>query len=180
MIRFRDGIPSEAESIGLLHARSWQVHYKGILTPKFLDGPVLEDRQTLWEKRLQHLSTSKKLIVALQDHVLVGMAYTHLHADSKWGSLLDNLHVAPESKGKGIGRALFWHSWKWVADAGSTAPFWLWVLEENTQAIGFYERLGGQAVERTIHPLPDGGQAWVLRYVWEKSFSISAFQKATR
>jgi hypothetical protein len=41
---YREATANDAEKIAALHARYWQIHYRGILSDAFLDGEVEENR----------------------------------------------------------------------------------------------------------------------------------------
>jgi len=58
------------------------------------------------------------------------------------------------------------HAVSWVIDRRPASPLHLWVFEENHSARGFYERLGGISVERSLHHAPDGYDVPAIRYVW--------------
>ena len=56
-----------------------------------------------------------------------------------------------------------------------SSALYLWVLEQNTAAQGFYQARGGTAVERTVRgPFPGGGTAVGLRYAWPDPSTLVA------
>jgi GNAT superfamily N-acetyltransferase len=76
------------------------------------------------------------------------------------GDQVRALYLAPEARGRGVGRRLLDG-----AKAGR-ARLWLWAFEANGRAVAFYEREGFRVAERTDgarneERLPD------LRMVWE-------------
>ena len=56
------------------------------------------------------------------------------------------MYVKPSEKGKGIGTQLFRETCKELIEQGKKVMV-LWCLEENSNAIKFYEKLGGKKVE---------------------------------
>lgn len=70
------------------------------------------------------------------------------------GLHLEDVYVAPEYRGRRVGRAIIQH----LQDlAGASGMVEWWVMHSNGDAIGFYQRLGakeldGIAVHRLDHP----------------------------
>jgi GNAT superfamily N-acetyltransferase len=78
--------------------------------------------------------------------------------------LLDNLHALPGYQGIGVGKLLLRAAEDWARAQGA-AQLYLYVLEGNTPAIGFYERQGWQCVG--AEPDHMGGvDITALRYVY--------------
>jgi GNAT superfamily N-acetyltransferase len=89
-----------------------------------------------------------------------------LDAEPEWGPLLDNLHVAPALKGRGIGRELLHRARAWVARAAPGRTMHLWVIDQNQPARRFYERVGGSPAERRTNEMTPGVHVSAVRYVW--------------
>ncbi len=70
------------------------------------------------------------------------------------GTKLEMLFIAPEQRGKGIGKQLLQHSIKELAIDHLT------VNEQNPQAVGFYEHMGFKTVER--HELDEQGNPYPI------------------
>jgi GNAT superfamily N-acetyltransferase len=69
------------------------------------------------------------------------------------GIFLEDLFVEPELRGRGYGRALLQHVARLAVERGCERLEWA-VLDWNAQAIGFYRRLGAQALDEwTIYRL---------------------------
>ena len=164
-IRLAD--PSDAAAIARLHATSWQTAYRGILRDDFLAGPVLSNRRELWDARFSGPPAADQ-IVLIDDCAgeIQGFACAFLDADPDWGTLLDNLHVIPNLKGKGRGRRLLSEIARWVLQRGSASRLHLWAYEQNLGARRFYERLGGEITARVTEPAPDGSEVNAVRYCW--------------
>ena len=77
-----------------------------------------------------------------------GFACAYLEADPEWGCLLDNLHVVPDLKGKGLGRQLMTAVAEQVWRSNPHGRLHLWAYEQNLAARRFYERLGGAVTLR--------------------------------
>jgi len=178
-VSFRSAAAADAERIAALHAESWRRHYRGAYADAFLDGDVLADRRTVWSRLLAAPGPDIVTILAEAGAELAGFVHVVLDDDERWGSLLDNLHVAHPRQRHGIGAALMTRAAQAVADRGTTGSMYLWVLEQNTAARAFYTARGGRAAERAFVESPGGvpgrldGRPAKLRYVWPDARDLS-------
>ena len=163
---YRTANPNEAEAIAKLHAQSWQVAYRGILTDTFLDDEVLDNRLKVWTERFQNPSINEFIVVAVDNETIQGFVCVYGNADDQWGALIDNLHVLPELKGQGIGKRLMGEAAKWVREHYPDSSLYLWVYEANHLARQFYDKMGGEIVEEALYDNPGGGRANTMRYAW--------------
>ena len=160
---------ADADAIAQLHARSWQTAYRGILSDEFLQGPLRENRRALWHSRLADTERSGQFVlVDVQGGALCGFACGFLEADPEWGCLLDNLHVVPDLKGKGLGRQLMSAVAQQVLRSNPSSRLHLWAYEQNLAARRFYERLGGINTLRHAELAPDGTEVNAVRYCWSE------------
>lgn len=156
----------DIEAVAALHAYSWRRHYRGAFADAFLDGDVFADRRDVWSSRLSAPEPSHDTVVAEQQGAIVGFVHTMLDDDPEWGALIDNLHVAHQTKGTGIGTLLMARSAEAVLDRARRRSLFLWVLEGNVAAQAFYDARGGRPVEREVSEPPGGGAVVGIRYVW--------------
>jgi ribosomal protein S18 acetylase RimI-like enzyme len=171
-VQFRFATASDSGSIAALHADSWRRHYRGAYSDAFLDHDVATDRRTVWAQRLHGSRTDSCTVVAEQSTHIVGFVHVILDDDATWGALLDNLHVARSHQRHGIGSGLFALAAKEIVERRPGSGMYLWVLEQNVAAQGFYRSRGGRCAGRA-EVLPPGGD-WSrlngaptkLRYVW--------------
>jgi ribosomal protein S18 acetylase RimI-like enzyme len=163
---YRKVKPNEAEAIAHLHAKSWQVAYRGILSDAFLDNDVLDNRLKKWKERFAHPANNEFICVAVEKKELKGFVCVYGNDDAQWGSLIDNLHVLPDMKGRGIGKRLIQEASQWLTKNYPNSGLYLWVYEDNHRARAFYEKLGGKNVERHLHDNQGGGTSYALRMVW--------------
>jgi len=168
--------PADADAVAALHATSWRSAYRGIVPDSFLDHEVVADRQTVWRERLQGAAaTAPAFGIVAEDAAaqLIGFAYVLPAHDPVCGTLVDNLHVHPDSKGGGIGRQLLQAV---VRELGrsNTQPLHLWVLDQNEAAKRFYARLGAEFIDPGTTP-PFGGVClpeW--RCIWRDPSTLLA------
>jgi ribosomal protein S18 acetylase RimI-like enzyme len=176
--RLRVAGPADAENIALLHTDSWQRHYRGALSDAFLDGDLFADRLSVWSTRLAATSRTTT-VVAEDDAGLAGVVHVVFGDDERWGSLVDNLHVAHDRKGTGLGKTLLTRGAEAAAEQPTNPGFYLWVLEQNVAAQGFYQAMGGAFVEKTT-ALPPGeassrynGNPGMIRVAWPDASVLS-------
>lgn len=75
------------------------------------------------------------------------------------GIYLEDLYVRPESRGRGVGRALLAHLARLARERGCGRLEW-WVLDWNESAIRFYRSLGAQPMsDWTVFRLAGGDLA---------------------
>ena len=165
-MRIRKAEKEDAEPIALLHAESWRTVYRGMFRDEFLDGDVISDRIKVWSQRLNFPKDNQLVLVAEEDHKILGFVCAFGNDDVKWGTFIDNLHVREDNKGCGIGRRLLKEAAYWSYNHFSDTGMFLWVLEPNTPARHFYEKLGAINQESKLKESPGGGVIVNLRYVW--------------
>jgi len=172
-VEYRRAVLSDADDIADLHAESWRLHYRGAYSDEFLDGDVFVERRKVWSQRLPDSPGGTSTIVAVTDSVIAGFVHTVFRSDPQWGALLDNLHVRADMKRRGIGRRLVVEAARSVITDDASRGMYLWVLEQNVAAQGFYRAQGGIDVERVLAgPFPGGGKAWAHRYAWTDASAV--------
>lgn len=164
-MRLREVNLDDAPAIAALHTASWRDAYRLIFDPAYLAGPVEQDRLNVWAERLSTPDVGRRTTLAEDGSRLVGFICTFGGNDATWGSLVDNLHVHPDAKGKGIGKQLLRSAAAWVTRAYPLGGMYLWVYEANEASCRFYDRMGGKSVER-LFKSSLGGTAPILRYHW--------------
>ena len=173
-IKTRVAVAADAAAIASLHAESWRAAYRGMLSDAYLDRAIFAERTALWQVRLEAPVANQYVVVAEVDGGITGFACTYGGEDEKWGSFLDNLHVAVAFKRRGIGAELMEKSALWSQGRYPEAGMYLWVLESNAPAMRFYEKLGGVRSGEGEWMPPDGGSYRKFRYAWERLDTLLA------
>ena len=168
----RPATPDDADGIAQLHAESWRAAYRGSYPDAYLDGEVWEDRRTVWRERLGAEDARRFVLLAKDGDTLAGFICVYAQEDAEWGSLVDNLHVAPGRHRSGIGRLLMREGARWLQEWYPGVGVYLGVLEANDNARRFYERLAGRNEGATEKETPGGGTASICRYVWESPAAL--------
>lgn len=167
MIHYRVATQADYQAIAALHAKSWQLHYRGIFSDHYLDKEIIEERLNIWRERFNNPSDNQYIILAEERGEVCGFAGAYLNHHAEWGALLDNLHVLPKWQGTGMGKKLMQESAKWIHQQDPEAYMYLWVLEQNTSAKGFYTYLGAEIVEKSTSTNPDGTKSPILCCLWK-------------
>jgi GNAT superfamily N-acetyltransferase len=164
---FRHATGGDAEAIASLHTESWRDVYRGILPDSYLDGQIADERATLWRSRFSSLASDRFVVVLTESPgELVGFACVLLDEDPQWGACLDNLHVLPGWRNRGVGRLLFGRAAQWVVSTEPGWPIHLWVFEANLTARRFYNALGGEVVEHHKKEVLKGIEIPSVLYLW--------------
>lgn len=118
--------------------RGYQSFYKVDLSP--------EQTALNWQ-RFQDPAEPMHCAVAEEDGRLVGMVH-YIYHRSCWTAgdycYLQDLFAAPDSRGRGVGRALIEHVYA-AAEAAGTSRVWWLTHETNTDAMLLYDRIAAKS-----------------------------------
>jgi GNAT superfamily N-acetyltransferase len=148
-VEVRRAGPADAAPIAVVHVRSWQGAYRGLLSQEYLDGLDPADRIERWQRRLEQDGwPAAGTVVAVSGGQVGGFANFGPTRDADAGGArvgeITAIYVLPEAWGAGLGRSLMTVAVSYLAAAGyETAA--LWVLESNARARRFYDRAGWTA-----------------------------------
>lgn len=149
----RRAVLGDADDIGSVHVRAWQVGYREHMPHDYLDALSVPDRQASWRVGLAEVAVDRDVVVIedpVDRHVcgfsIVGdprNAGTGLPDEGE----LYAINLEPEAWGRGLGAPLLEGAVEALRRRGAAVAY-LWVLEGNARARRFYEREGWS---------PDGG-----------------------
>lgn len=162
-MRIRPATLKDAPDLARVHVASWRVAYRGIIPDAILDELSVEAFETRWRQSLEQAQRST--LVGEIGQRVVGLASVGASRDADAVPLhtreLYALYLDPTVWGQGMGYVL-WSAalQKLLADEFAEAT--LWVLEANSRARTFYERVGfhlepgvTKALEREGAVLPE-------------------------
>jgi GNAT superfamily N-acetyltransferase len=148
----RPATKDDAVMIANLHASSWRIAYRGLLADEYLDNDLAGERIAYWSAKMTKLTDREFIIIAVNhEGDIEGFIAVMDQPESGYVALVDNLHVRPDLKGRGIGKVLMQTAARRLLVSGRT-NYYLWVLNGNEPACRFYESIGGiPEDERTVH-----------------------------
>ena len=168
----RPATVEDADAIGAVHVRAWQVGYRGQLPDAYLDGLSIDARQAGWRRGLAEVPSDRPVLVAedpSDGHVCGWTSVGPLRPDgcadldaATTGELWA-LNLEPEAWGRGIATALMAAAVAQLQAAGHDEAI-LWVLVTNARARRFYEREGWAADGATKVDVHDGIELREVRY----------------
>lgn len=130
-----------------VHWKSWQEAYADLLPQEFLKNTYTLERCQDWAVRYP-----QNILVALVDEQVVGFVCygTSSQEDLQEAGELYALYVLADYYDQGIGYQLIQAA---LEKLQSYQIVSLWVLEGNTRAIAFYEKVGFQfdGVKKVVH-----------------------------
>lgn len=167
LLSYRRATCVDAQTIAALHIENWRDVYRGILPDRYLDNFIAEERSSLWQARFSSPDADRQYILLAEVHRKpVGFVCVLLDEEPQWGACLDNLHVLPGLRNKGIGRQLFIRAARWVMATAPGVPIHLWVFEANGAARRFYDACEGKIVACQSKKIAQGVEILSVLYVW--------------
>jgi len=136
-MKIRKADQSDLKKMTDLHIISWKQTYSELFPDDYLKNRLATDLKRHWS-RIQ-FQEEDILLVAEEDGTLCGFITVWFRPDP----FIDNLHVHPEFKSKKIGLKLMRAAAEKILQKGYTRSY-LWVFENNKNAIGFYRHINGR------------------------------------
>jgi ribosomal protein S18 acetylase RimI-like enzyme len=133
----------DAAAVGRIHVESWNVAYRGIVPDDVIAQTDLAYRTQFWAERIADWEWPVFVIEEAGECVAFCQMIPSRDPDDnpKQVGHITSLHVLPNLRGRGHGRALMDHVLAQFRQRGFAAVT-LWVLEENRPARTFYEQYG--------------------------------------
>lgn len=151
----------DAATVARIHVESWNVAYRGIMPDDVIARTDVAYRTTFWRERL---ADPKRPVFVVEDDG-AAVAFCHMIAsadpddDPTRVGQITALHVLPQLRGRGYGRALLDRALEEFRKLGLVEAT-LWVLEQNAKARAFYERCnfhldGGRKMHSRTTAVPE-------------------------
>jgi ribosomal protein S18 acetylase RimI-like enzyme len=142
----RAATAADADAIALVHVRSWQGAYQGLMPQEHLDQLDVAQRAQRWSRGLTSADPFRDAtLVTVTGEQVIGFASVGAardpDADPGDTGEVYAIYLLPEAWGQGLGRDLMTAALARLADLGYQVAT-LWVLEGNARARRFYEAAG--------------------------------------
>ena len=173
-MKFREATLNDAEVIAKLHLDSWRKNYCNDLSKEYLEYFAQAERYQLWNQRLRTPKENQRVILAEDRGSIVGFACIYIDENEKWGSYLDNFHIAEAYQNKGIGTTLLGQVFKRCKIEAKKTGLCLLVNQSNKKAQNFYLKNGANNQETGIWNAPDGSSVPTFWFTWS---SINGYQE---
>lgn len=143
----------DAPILAKVHVDSWQAAYRGIVPDTFLHGFTYSKREEAFQQALA--AKAEETYLLEEDEIPAAILTVGPSRDDDldvhlvgelWG-----IYIAPDYWRRGIGRELVGEAERLLQDRGY-CEIVLWVLEGNTAARQFYEKMGFtlDGISRTV------------------------------
>ena len=143
-ITIRKVLPEEAYEFAVLHINCWRDAYNGIIPEDYLDNMTVELNQRV-ERHKQSIENPNgcEFYCVICDNKMIGMLIFAKSQDEDKPDAGDviAIYLLKEYWGKGYGKQMMDFA---VAELRKSKykEIIIWVLEENTRGIHFYEKYG--------------------------------------
>ncbi|MBW3613410.1 MAG: GNAT family N-acetyltransferase [Chloroflexi bacterium] len=158
-VEIRRAAPGDADALGLISARAWEVTYRHLIPDAVLDEWIAS-AAAAWHTAFENRGSDSptRAWVAEGDGTAIGYATTSPARDNwlpppEGAGELTNLYLDPAVIGTGVGRLLYEHAVDDLRQRGFD-PLLVWAFRDNHRARRFYDARGLRI------DVPD--HAWVL------------------
>jgi len=135
-MKLRPATPADRPAMTTLQIASWRSAYRDLLSEAYLGEQVVRDLTARWAAPDPEGAFQ---LVAEEGDRLLGFVAVIPHD----GPYVDNLHIDPALRGRGIGARLMRAAAEELVARGESR-LWLTVIETNLPAVRFYRAIGGQ------------------------------------
>lgn len=152
----------DRSEISRVYEESWKFAYKGIVPQSYLDS-IPEGR---WASKVDSLD--RKTLVCVESGKIIGttsFSKSRFAQFSDWGEII-SIYLLPNYMGRGYGKALLDAA---VAELKTMdyKNVFLWVLEENSRARKFYEKMGFTLADDYLDDNIGGKNLREIRYIYQ-------------
>jgi ribosomal protein S18 acetylase RimI-like enzyme len=144
-VNIRRAKHSDRPRIAAVQAESWRDAYADVLPDAYLTDQIATDLERHWsELKIQ----TEDVVLVAEDNGIFGFIAVWCRPDP----FIDNLHVIPSQRSKGLGSALLRSAAQRLLEKGYTTAY-LWVVASNERALQLYKRLAGIRTDMALKPL---------------------------
>jgi ribosomal protein S18 acetylase RimI-like enzyme len=140
---------SDAKEVAIVHVRSWQEAYRGIMPDKLLDALSIESSTSAWGKNL--LDEAQTTTLYTENSEVIGFCNFGMSRDSdalESDGEIRAIYILKEYWSNGIGSKLILNCFEVLKSLGFSSVR-VWVLDSNERAIQFYQNSGFNLVGKS-------------------------------
>ena len=131
----------DQEQMARIKIDGYRNTYAGIIASTYLKGMDVKEQTERYYRSFDEYKD--RVLVAVRGNEVLGYSCLDPKDDSfKYDSELVSLYIKKDAQHKGVGKALFLETAKELLSLGKRNMI-IWCLKDNTNAIKFYESLGG-------------------------------------
>lgn len=163
-IDIRKAQSHDADSIAAVHDSAWRNAYAGIIPHRALNKMIGRRGPKWWAHAIGRSST---VLVAEMGGEIAGYATLGRNRarELKQQGEIYELYLRPEYQGIGLGSRLF-HEARKMLSANGLKGVVVWALEENDNAVSFYDGAGGRDIAEGVEVF-DHKALRKIAFVWE-------------
>ncbi|GIF44085.1 acetyltransferase (GNAT) family protein [Actinoplanes xinjiangensis] len=144
----RHAVPGDAAALAVVHVRTWQAAYAGLIRQDHLDSLDPAQREPGWRRWLTGLRPPAAILIwgdgVTPDGFVAVQPSRDPDADPAVTGEITAIYLLPAHQGSGAGRELMTAAVDHLTSAGFRRAT-LWVLTTNARARRFYEAAGWSA-----------------------------------
>ena len=163
-IDIRRAEPSDAEAFAEVHHEAWRGAYQGLIPHKALAAMIGRRGGAWWANAIRRAAT---VLVIDAGGTIAGYATlgrNRARELPQQGEIYE-LYLRPEWQGVGLGSKLFAAARARLKGAGFKGMV-VWALEENQNALSFYESVGGRDIAEGVEVF-DSKALRKVAFIWE-------------
>ncbi|NQD68823.1 GNAT family N-acetyltransferase [Bacillus haikouensis] len=131
----RKANPSDAHGIANVHMNSWKTTYKGIVSDRYLESLIIEDKRVRWDGILA--GSHQTYVCELNNGDIAGFASIGKERDNLYEGELYAIYLLEEYQRNGLGSVLLKFAMDELKSQGHSNML-VWVLKENPSKHFYY------------------------------------------
>jgi len=163
-IDIRRAEPADAEAIAAVHLEAWHGAYSGIIPHRALNAMISRRGPGWWANAVRRAATILVIDVGgkVAGYATIGRNRSR---DLKQQGEVYELYIKPEYQGLGLGSRLF-KAARQKLNAHGFRGIVVWALEENENALAFYEGAGGRDIAEGVEVF-DHKALKKIAFIWD-------------
>jgi hypothetical protein len=85
-IELCEGAVHDYQDIAALQTESWRSAYRGILPGTYLDGPILEERESHWQNLMRSAGAKRRAVFLAKDAVFFSVLHASCSTKNRPGA----------------------------------------------------------------------------------------------